>query len=140
MRNLNLLSVVFIVIIHLSCTSQVLQKYNWNEIKEFKFYGRNNPLEKKDSAYIIADVKTISEFLNKSKKSNEFFPKGAQNYANIIFNDSRAIIIQILPGLPAPIRVIEGELFDDVWFKFNEKIAMKWLEYIHQLNEELSKK
>lgn len=87
-----------------------------------------------------ADLKIVKELLSNSKKSEGYFPKGGQNYATIVFNDSRNITIQILPGLPAPFRVIEGKLFDDDWFEFDEKIAIKWLEYIYQLNNQLTNK
>ena len=136
MRNLNLLSLMLIALISLSC---VTQEYKWKEIKEFKFYGGNNPIEKKDSMYVLADVDIVTELLTKSNKSEGCFPKGAQNYATILFNDSRIITIQILPGLPAPIRVINGDLFDDDWFDFDDEIARKWIEYIRSLEEELNK-
>ena len=139
MRNLNLLSLLFVAIIATSCTAQDSQQYDWTEIKEFKFFGRNNPIEKSDSDFILADVDVVTELLTNSNKSEGYFPKGAQNYAVIVFNDSQIITIQILPGLPAPIRVIKGNLLDDDWFNFDEKTAMKWLEYIQLLSEQLDK-
>ncbi len=63
--------------------------------------------------------------MNHTLKSEGYFPKGAQNYATIIFNDSKQITIQILPGLPSPIRVVENKLFDDDWFEFDNDAAVK---------------
>ena len=139
MRKLNLISILFVSLLSVSCVAQDSQKYNWSEIKEFKFYGRNNPLNNIDSNYVDADIEIISEILVQSRKSEGYFPKGAQNYASIIFNDSKTITIQILPGLPGPIRVVEGKLFDDDWFEFDDEMAQKWLAYIRQLNEQLNK-
>ncbi len=60
------------------------------------------------------------------------------NFANIIFTDSRAITLQILLRLPALIKVIAGKLFHDDWLVFNDIIAMKWLEYIRIINDRLT--
>jgi len=132
------MSVLFIVLMNVSFSAQNSIQYDWDGIKEFRFYGRNNPIAKKETHYILADNHKISELLNHTLKSEGYFPKGIQNYAIIIFNDSKQIIIQILPGLPSPIRAVENELFDDDWFEFDNDSAMKWIKYINELNELLN--
>lgn len=138
MRNLNLLLLLLISLLSFACSTSSSQKYDWREIKEFKFYGRNNPINQKDSFYVLADVSMITKLFKNLKKSEGYLPKGAQNYATILFSDSTEITIQILPGSPSPIRVIEGKIFEDDWFEFDDKTALRWIEYLDELRKELT--
>ncbi|MDD2981899.1 MAG: hypothetical protein PHQ74_00790 [Crocinitomicaceae bacterium] len=137
MRKLNLLLLLLISLFSFAFSASRPQKYDWSEIKEFKFYGNNDPINQQDVCYVLADVSEITEMFKNLKKSEGYLPKGAQNYATILFSDSSEITIQILPGLPSPIRVIEGKIFEDDWFEFDNNTAMKWIRCMEELKEEL---
>lgn len=138
MRIIKLLSLLFVVVIINSCTAQDSPKYDWQEIKEVKFYGRNNPIDQKNAAYVLADIQRITPLLIHTEQSKGYLPKGAQSYATITFKNSQTITIQILPGLPAAFRVVKGKIFEDDWFVLNEKNGLLWLNYITELNKQLA--
>ena len=133
-----------IFILSFNYKDQTLNKENnfdWSKIAEVKFYGHNNPLDKKKCIFVFANVLKIKNLIFKTTKSQGYFPKGAQNFAKIKFENKKEITIQILPGLPAPIRIIKNrkKIFEDTWFIFDDETAIKWLDYINELKIELNK-
>jgi len=113
--------------------------YDWTKIKEFKFYGFENPNGKKDAKYILADADKIKSILINSKKSDGFLPKGASRFATITFDNKKKITIQIIAGGHLPFRVIKKELFTDPWFDFEKTKAAEWTNYISELTEKIKK-
>lgn len=121
------------------CFSQTKKsKYSWDNIVEFKFYSFEDPAKNPNAEFVLADVEKIKELLSNSKKSESYLPKGAQQFASITFSDKKTITIQILSGLPAPIRIIQKNLLEDDWYKFkDDQTGLLWLKYINELSEKV---
>jgi len=113
--------------------------YDWTKIKEFKFYGFNNPNDKKDSKYLLADESKIESIFKNLKKSDGFVPKGASRFVTIIFDNKKQLTIQIISGGNLPFRVIKNNNWTDEWYSFGDITALEWVNYINKLTEEIAK-
>ena len=112
--------------------------YDWTKIKEFKFYGYNDPSLTKDAKYILADTDKIKKIFLNLKKSDGFLPKGGNRFAKIIFDNKKEISIQIIGG--GPFRVIKKDIFSDKWFDFENNTRIEWSAYIKDLTNEIENK
>lgn len=113
-------------------------KYNWQKIKEFKFHGFEDPSKNENEEFIIADIEKIKNLFLHVKGTKAYFPKGANRFATITFEDNTKIVIQIIAGGDLIFRVIKNDLLNDDWYNLNEKNSIG-VKYLEELTEKLQK-
>lgn len=139
-RIISILTIVFVLTTSTSVKIETKTGgYDWTKIKEFKFYGFENPNDVKNASYILADTDKIKSILLNVKRSEGFLPKGATRFATITFDNKKQITIQLISGRHLPFRVIKKNLLTDKWFDFDDKSAASWTNYINELIVQMEK-
>lgn len=113
-------------------------EFNWQNIKEFKFYGFENPLKNENVEFIIADIEKVNHLFLKVNKTDPYFPKGANRFATVTFNDNTIINIQIIAGGEFIFRIIEKDLFNDRWYE-DKNVDKIGQDYLSEITDKLKK-
>ena len=127
------LTSIVIVLLFCSCGPELI--HHPKEIKEFKFYGFENPSKNSDAIFIPADTEKINQLFANLEPSDPYFPKGASRYATITFIDNKTITIQIIPGGNVRFRIVEKGVLKDKWYQLNSSTSKEWYNYLEVLQK-----